>query len=222
MTNPSSTGNANDEGQMSGSCSCDRQISSYDETGVYFNGLDPTEDYFALVARTEVGSLFGVPSHPVSPNAQLSNSVKTSFTTNLIPSSNSATQIVSSRSVRKDTPLPHFSKDLDESDIDSPEERDPPSLDSVNRQQVEASSKGLNGSDVESQSAFEEDAKAWDSWHGEALHLLSSQSIPTLGANILVCGSKMIPMTQDMLTINSNHRSARIELNAPICIIHSR
>jgi hypothetical protein len=207
---------------MNSSCSCDRQISSHDETGVYFNGLHPTEDYFALVARTEVGSLFGLPPHPVSPNAQLSNSIGTSSTANLIPGSNSATHIGSSRSVRGDTPLPHFSEGLDESDIESPEERDPPSIDSVNRQQVKASSKGLNRSDVESQSAFEEDAKAWDSWHGEALHLLCPQSIPTLGANILVCGSKMIPRTQDMLTLNSNHRSVRIELNTPICLIHSR
>jgi hypothetical protein len=189
-TDSPSFGNTGEVVKMTSACSCGRQISSCEETGMTFNGLDPSERFFALVARAELGSMFGLPSQPISPIAQLSNDTRAPNTDNLIPISNSAPHNVSSRSVREDSPHSHILGDADESD-DSPETNDTLLLNSLNRQQAKVSSRDrVTQSDLarqsKIQSAFEEDVKAWESWHGEALHLLSPQSNTALGTDILV------------------------------------
>jgi hypothetical protein len=167
-------------------------VSSNGETTVYFNDLNPNEHYVASVARTEVGSLFGITERPFSLSGQLGSGIGSSLTANPTSVPNSTTQVVSPRSECEDAILLNVSEHFDEGGIETPEERDP-SADSVNRQQGDNSvDKGLNQSNVERQLAFEEDMKAWDSWNDEALHLPSSQSTATLRASILVCGSKAI------------------------------
>jgi hypothetical protein len=200
LTTTLATVNADVESQMSNSCSCNRQISYYDESGVYFDGLDATEKYFAVIARSEVGSLFGMPTSPISPDAQSNSRPRTSSTSNQIRRLNSSAHDSSSISADEDNAVPCSFEGLDESDTVSSEEGDLP----VSGQKgSSASREDASRNEVELQSAFEEDAKSWESWHATALHLLFSPAIPTVVTNTLVCGSNTVSRAADMLTLTA-------------------
>jgi hypothetical protein len=200
LTTALPTVNAHFQDQISNSCSCNTRISYYDENGVYFNGLDNTETYFALVARSETGSLFGTPSCPASPNAPSISRPLTSFSSDQIHRPNFTAHNSSSISADVDNAVPHSSENHNENCTVTPEEEGLP----INGQQGSSATREYtNHNDIDLQSAFEEDATSWESWHATALHLLSSPAIPTTETSHLVCGSNMILRAADMLTLTA-------------------
>jgi hypothetical protein len=199
LTTTAGTADSNIGSQMSSPCLCKRQISCYDENGVCFERLDATEKYFATVARSEAGSLFGLPSRVISPDEQSNRQQGVLVSSPSAQASRPKFTALDGSPALGNSPamVPHSSEVLDESETIGSDEGDFP----VNVQEDNSASiEALRSDEVKLQSAFEKDAKSWEALHATALHLLPFPAIPTFGTIDLVCGLYVTSTATDLLT----------------------